>query len=160
VGKDSTLASMIKEMAKSGIFKKMKRSKVVDEKFTGYPLSIDKIIFRGGYSEKDVISDIKVGDYAAVRPCGEEYKNKTYLGYFVGDIPIGVSALHDPKENELTVSLSSNPAFFLPDIREVIFGCGSFWSKIKTPDDLRQITDFDIDSVWYVQALKALADKE
>jgi hypothetical protein len=49
-----------------------------------------------------------------------------------------------------------NPAIYVPALKRLVFGAGSWWGEIKTEDDLKEITDKDINDVWYVQALKAL----
>jgi hypothetical protein len=49
-----------------------------------------------------------------------------------------------------------NPAIFVPTLGKLLYGCELWWSKISSPDDLRTISDADIDNVWYVQALKSL----
>lgn len=36
----------------------------------------------------------------------------------------------------------------------------SWWALIKGPEHLKEITDGDIQSVWYVQALKAMTEAE
>lgn len=46
---------------------------------------------------------------------------------------------------------------FVPALNEVILGCGSWWKRIKTEADLEQITDLDIDSVWYMQAMRTVS---
>jgi hypothetical protein len=48
---------------------------------------------------------------------------------------------------------------FIPEVNEVVWGCGSWWGKIKSEDDLKTITDEDINNVWYVKALNQLEEK-
>lgn len=83
------------------------------------------------------------GSFVSVRPCGDEYGGKTYLGLYVGDVDIGLP----------------NPCIWVPELKEYIFGCESWWGVIKSPEDLRKITDLDIESQWYVRALRALESK-
>ena len=96
-----------------------------------------KIIVKGWHSEP--------GTFVSVRPCGDEFDEKTYLGIFVGDVAIGK-----------TLSLH-NPCIWVPDLDQYIFGCESWWGVISNEDELRKITDADIENVWYVRALKALS---
>jgi len=35
-------------------------------------------------------------------------------------------------------------------------GCGSWWGAIDNEEDLKDITDSDIENVWYVQLLKKI----
>jgi hypothetical protein len=97
----------------------------------------------------------------AVRPCGEKYGNKTYLGILLGEFPLSQIVWFDKETADLTVAMSmQNPAIFVPDLNEIVWGCASFWRKIKSAEDLKAITDADIQNVWYVRALKELSQAE
>lgn len=103
-----------------------------------------------------------VGSFVAVRPCGKEYEGKTYLGILLGEFPMGVSfsqSATDPDVIEAKLS-HGNPAMYVPSLKKTIFGCESWWQKIKKPEDLKDITDEDINSVWYMQVLKAMDEKK
>jgi len=96
--------------------------------------------------KQDIISKgfgAQPGEFVSVRPCGDEHGNKTYLGIYVGDVNIGIP----------------NPCIWVPDLKEYIFGCESWWGRIKSPEQLRQITDADIENVWYVRALREIESK-
>jgi hypothetical protein len=96
-------------------------------------------------------------EWVAVRPCAEEFGGKTYLGVMIGDIALSISARYDAEGGVLSLSpVMHNPAIWIPDLRRVVFGCGSWWWRLKSPDDLRTITDADIENVWYVRALRDL----
>ncbi len=97
----------------------------------------------------------KAGSWVSVRPVGD---NKTYLGILLGDYkPPAVS--FDPKTGILTVGKSiGNPAMWVPDLCRVIMGWGSWWGVLSSPTDLHQITDADIQNIWYVKALKELEE--
>lgn len=49
-----------------------------------------------------------------------------------------------------------NPAMYVPGLNDIVFGAGSWWRQIKSPEGLAEISDKDIDSVWYMRALKDL----
>lgn len=104
------------------------------------------------------LDDRRGPGWVSVRPCDEKYGKKTYLGWYLGDIALGPSAF--VRDGMLTITSHNNPAIFVPELGEVIYGCGSWWGRIDSPDDLRKITDADINSVWYVQALKDLGAKQ
>jgi len=53
-----------------------------------------------------------------------------------------------------------NPAIYIPKIGKVIYGMESWWKVINNKEELKDITDNDINNVWYVQALKILGDKD
>jgi hypothetical protein len=101
----------------------------------------------------------KTGDFVAVRPCDEKYRDKTYLGIMIGNIALGFSARPED-DGTLVVDFSHhNPAIYIPDVKAVVFGCGSWWGKIKSPEHLREITDSDISNVWYVKAIEQLSER-
>ena len=98
----------------------------------------------------------KSGVLVKIRPCGEEYKNKTYLGFLLGDLPTQIVSSLDNKTNELKISTIGNPAIFVPELKKIVFGYESWWGEIKNESELKEITDNDIDNVWYVKLLKKM----
>lgn len=105
------------------------------------------------------------GDFVAIRPIfadGDPRDGKTYLGVVIGELATSVSMSRKSDDDTIAVVGHSvhNPMIFVPDLKRVVFGYESWWGRIETPDDLRQITDADINNVWYVQALKALSASE
>lgn len=97
-----------------------------------------------------------VGTWVAVRPCDPALDNKTYLGILMGDMPIGNMTTYTPSKKVLAVIIKDNPAIYVPDLKRLIYGIESWWSPIESPDDLKKITDQDIQNVWYVKALNEL----
>lgn len=98
-----------------------------------------------------------LSDWVAVRPCGEEFGGKTYLGVMIGDIALSISARYDRESGVMSITPGMlNPAIWIPEKRAVVFGCGSWWRRIKTQEDMKQISDADINNVWYVRAMRDL----
>jgi L-rhamnose mutarotase len=95
-----------------------------------------------------------------VRPCGEKYKKKTYLGILLGDLPLEVMIMHNRETKELRIEPYRNPAIFVPELKEIIWGCGSWWGEIENEEELRQISDDNIQNVWYVKMLKVMQEKK
>jgi hypothetical protein len=91
--------------------------------------------------------------YVAVRPVDDE---KTYIGILIGEAALSVGGLYYIEEQEIFVTHMLNPVIFIPDIMRVVLGIESWWSVIRKPEDLKQITDADIQNVWYVKALKSM----
>jgi hypothetical protein len=143
-------------------FKKLldKLKEAEDAEEPKFPMTVNEIKvnsdekpLRNGYG--------KCGDFVAVRPCGEKYGDKTYLGVMLGDLSLVFSYSFNRETGALTINRSMyNPAMFVPDLNEVIYGCGSWWGRIKKIEDLEQITDADTNNVWYVKALKSFDEKE
>lgn len=97
------------------------------------------------------------GTWVKVRPCAGPGKDKTYLGIHLGKVSQGDSMRFHPDTGVLSVEHSyHNPAIWVPDLRAIVFGAESWWGVIKGPDDLRTITDSDINGVFYVKALREL----
>ncbi len=127
-----------------------------------YPIKVKKIEFEGGsaYSSKRYGKET-CGKFVAIRPCADIYENKTYLGILLGDIAVTQGCSFDEKSGALKIyQTMQNPAIFIPDKNAVVFGYESWWGEIKSADQLKQITDVDIQNVWYVKALKEMAGGE
>lgn len=126
-----------------------------DSRYIEYPIEISKINNNFNNNQSSYRNN-DIGKFVKIRPCGKEYGNKTYLGIYLGDLPIGAHISYNPEAKELDVSPHSNPAIFVFDLNKIIYGCQSFWGIIENEEDLKDITDGDINNVWYVKALKAL----
>ena len=118
-----------------------------------YPIEVSKI-----NQDTDIsgFRDDEIGKFVRIRPCAKEYQNKTYLGLYLGDLPVGFQISHNSDTKELNVRFKTNPAIFVFDLKKIIYGCESWWGFIESEDELKTITDIDIDSIWYVKALKTL----
>jgi hypothetical protein len=128
-------------------------------KFIEYPITVTEIDNKpdDGYR----MYQNKIGKLAKVRPCGEEYGGKTYLGIFLGDIPHSPHISHNPDTGVLTIRPYCNPAIFVPELKKIIFGLESWWSIVETEKDLdKEITDELINNQWYVQMAKLLSGKD
>jgi hypothetical protein len=127
-----------------------------------YPITVNKINFREDktYSSEGWRGE-DIGKFVAVRPCGKEYGNKTYLGIYLGEFALSQGVFYDKEKGELTVSrFMYNPAIYVFDLKKVIFGCESWWGIIESEKDLQQISDKDIENIWYVKVLKQISEKE
>lgn len=127
-----------------------------------YPLTIKNIEFgtRPVLRPKALFGG-NCGDFVAVRPLnlGDENKDKTFLGVLLGDLSTGPVVEWKAQEGVLVVSNGGgNPLIFIPELKAVTHGYASWWGRIEDETQLRQITDADIQNVWYVQALKALGE--
>lgn len=114
-----------------------------------------------GYLDNIMQSDRRSGQLVKVRPCGKKYKNKTFLGLYLGDMALGVNCLHKDENKTLELSPSGhNPAIFMFGPNELTYGISSWWGVINSEDDLEDISDLDIESVWYVKALRQIQETE
>lgn len=102
----------------------------------------------------------KQGQFVKVRRAKEGAK--TQLGLYLGDLPLGIVGgiqRDDPSTFHIQYG-TANPAIFVFEENQIVYGCESWWGTIKNPDELKEITDGDIQNVWYVQALKQLTEKD
>jgi len=108
---------------------------------------------------KPAIFPHKQGKFVMVRKAGEDV---TRLGLMLGEMPISVMALQEPNEQDTVrlVPAMHNPCIYVFDTCQLVYGIESWWGEIETEGQLRQITDGDIDNVWYVKALKQLQDEK
>jgi hypothetical protein len=124
-----------------------------------YPITVNKINFENmGKLYKQGFKGGAVGKFVAIRPVADEFEGKTYLGLYLGEIAaLGPTFRYNKESQELEVSHSGyNPAIYVFDLQQIIFGYESWWGIIKSEDQLKQITDADIENVWYVKALKQI----
>lgn len=127
-----------------------------------YPISVNKIEFEGKLGvQSPVLFKDRQGKLVAVRSCRKEHGEKTYLGVYIGDIPLSAGVSWDKESGTLKFRTAmENPAIFIPELRCVVMGAESFWRVIESAEQLKKITDEDINNVWYIQALKQIAATE
>ena len=103
----------------------------------------------------------KTGELVSIRPVGEEYGKKTFLGIYLGEMAQNASFQYDKENKTITAGFGFyNPAIFVPALKKTIYGYESWWGKIESEEQLHQITDNDINNVWYVKALKEMASEQ
>lgn len=99
----------------------------------------------------------KPGDFVKVRLAGD---TRTHLGIMIGDVALTFATSHNEETGELTLNRAMyNPGILVPALGRVVYGIESWWGRISSPDDLKDITDADINNVWYVRALMVLEAK-
>lgn len=126
-----------------------------DSKFIEYPLTIQgiesqKIEARGTY---------EMGSLCEISPCEKEYEGKSFLGIYLGDLPIGIHTTYDRKSGILNNFAMTNPAIFVPELKKIVYGMESWWRIIKKPEDFKGISKEDIENTWYVKMLKGFDKK-
>lgn len=78
----------------------------------------------------------ETGAWVKVRPCGKEYEGKTYLGILLGDVALSVSFRYSPETRTIGFEPAMhNPAMYIPDLKKIVYGCGSWWGVIEGPED-------------------------
>lgn len=119
-----------------------------------YPITVSKI------ENKEISFNglgHECGALVKIRPCAEEYKDKTFIGIYLGDLPMGISSSYNEETQILSNRAFTNPAIFVPELKKIIFGAESWWGEIKSEEDFSDITDEDINNQWYIQMLKTIS---
>ncbi len=112
-------------------------------------------------AESDPIKIKGCGTPVKVRPCKEEYEGKTYFGILIGDVPLHIGAEIDKEGNLNITRQMHNPAIFIPELKDIVYGVSSWWGEIETEEELDQlITDDTIKNVWYMKLLKDIGVKK
>lgn len=136
------------DLFQTGVFE-FKNNYVCDEfdsRFIQYPIEVTKIDLNSDCSSdcrSDCSSDWRkreIGQFVKIKPCGDEYKDKTYLGIYLGDLPIGHSVSHNTLTGVLNIGFRKNPAILVPDLKKIIYGMESWWSIIEKEEDLKNIS--------------------
>lgn len=147
----SGLAEMLGQLAKD-----IKEDPITLEDEFEYPMEITGI----KNEELSSVNCSKTGSLVQIRPVDDEYEDKTFLGIYLGDMPVeAIVGLHT-KNNVLSIFNTGNPAIFVPELKKIIFGYESWWGYIETVEELDSITDEDIQNVWYVKMLREQLKKD
>ena len=91
-----------------------------------------------------------------VRLCEDD---KTYFGILLGEFPWKTLASFNESDGKLVISTVTNPCILLPEQKRIVFGCQSWWSRIKPGEDISDITNADIENTWYVKLLRDMEKK-
>jgi hypothetical protein len=142
-----------------------KQAEIVQELFTLFKSLNWQLRFNNykeiNYEDSSVINKRGCGTPVKIRPCKEECGNKTYFGILLGEMALSIGHTIDDNGNVLAKRLNYNPAIFVPELNDIIYGCESWWGKIKSEEELKElITDETIKNVWYVKLLNQLDKKE
>lgn len=142
---DFDLAAAFEALAKE-----MKENpvKYLDE--VEYPLEIKGVDMKFRLLKNGIGANM--GDLVSIRYCKD---NKTYLGFYIGDLAIETFGTFRPKTSKIEIMAMHNPAMFVPELGKIIYGVESWWKKIESPEELEEITDEDIENVWYMKILKS-----
>ncbi len=117
-----------------------------------YPITVNKI-------EHDSFASWRpAGALVKVRPCSKEYQGKTFLGILLGELAYDAMELYYRDTGILKIVPMMNPAIFVPELKKIIWGMESWWSKIEDISELREISDEDIKNCWYVQLLRKMQE--
>lgn len=122
-----------------------------ESRYIEYPLTIQ------GLENKEIDTrglGHECGCLCEIKPCGEEYQGKTYIGIYLGELPISICTSFDKRTGILENRTMNNPAIFVPELKKIVYGCESWWREIESAEDFKGISEEDIANTWYVKLLK------
>lgn len=119
-------------------------------RYIEYPIEVSGI---NKDTEMRTVGADRIGSFVRVRPCGDD---KTYLGIYLGDLPLDITVSHNYESKVLNIGYMTNPAIFVFDLNRIVYGAESWWGTVENEDDLREISDSTIENIWYVRALKMM----
>lgn len=123
---------------------------------TSLPMMLNKIEFEDESTafSPQLLFGGECGDLVRVR-----YDGATHLGILLGEIAQGISVGIDQEKGALRMRFGlGNPAILIPSLKKVVFGYECWWGQIGSEDDLSDITDEEIENLWYVKALKGVQE--
>lgn len=122
-----------------------------DSRYIEFPLSVNKI-----KNEPITVTGIKqeIGCLCKINPCAEEYCGKTYIGIYIGDLPIAIYNSFNKETGVLSNKTMNNPAIYVPEFKKIIYGCESWWQEITSIEELERDSERNINDTWYLQFLK------
>lgn len=126
-----------------------------DSRYIQYPLTINGL----DIEPMEAWDLHSIGDLVAVRPCSDNPDGKTYLGLYLGEQPWFLSASYQRTDKCLHVRSACNPMIYIFAAKTIVRGANSWWTRIKSEADMKDITDDAINNTWYVQMLKSQIDK-
>jgi len=134
---------------------KCEKCESFNSRFIEYPITVAKID-QAMWDVNDTLYRDKVGSLVLVRPTDPEYKGKTFVGIHLGELPAGPHISYNNASQTLNVFGNPNPAFFIPEIKKILFGYESWW-MVPNKDELdAQITDEMIEAQPYMKMLKEM----
>ena len=92
--------------------------------------------------------------YAAVSPVDGRYRNRTFGGVYIGNIPDIVCACCSPETGRAEFYPSASPLLYAPGPGEFFRGYGCFWRPAESLSDILPVTDAGIQNVWYAPLIR------
>lgn len=127
-----------------------------DSRYIEYPIQVNSI-------ETEKLEGIRMyasGCLVQIKPCAKKYNGKTYLGLYLGDLPWMNNISYDEDAKILNVGTINNPAIYVFALKKILFGAESWWCKIDSPEDMKDISEEEIDDTWYVKLQKTMCQEE
>lgn len=105
-------------------------------KYIEYPIEVASIELAEGFD----LYKKSIGRIVRIKPCFEETEEKEYLGIFLGELFSCNAVSYKRKEKHLTVTPVLNPAIYVPELKQIVYGYESWWSFIENKDEISLIS--------------------
>ena len=106
------------------------------------------------YRESEPIKTRRCGTPVKVRSCKKEHGEKTYFGILIGDVALSIGHSVDDDGVVTAERQMYNPAIFVPELNDIVYGCSSWWGEIESEKELKNmITEETVSDVWYVKLI-------
>lgn len=119
--------------------------------FMEFPMTVEEIVLHRTDTSKHEVTPV------AVRLAGDN-DDKTYLGFLLDSVTSDFSMSYNRATKQLNAFVYNTPTIFVPELNRVVYGNESWWRRLKSENDLKDITDADINGQWYVAALRAMSN--
>lgn len=105
-------------------------------KYIEYPIEVTSIELAEGFD----LYKKSIGRIVRIKPCFEETEEKEYLGIFLGELFSCNAVSYKRQEKHLTVTPVLNPAIYVPELKQIVYGYESWWSFIENKDEISLIS--------------------
>jgi len=107
------------------------------------------------YEDSEPINKRECGTPVKVSSCKKEHGDKTCFGILIGEVALSIGHSIDKEGNVTAKRQGYNPAIYIPELNDIVYGCESWWQRIKSEKELNKlITEEIIENVWYMKMLK------
>ncbi len=107
------------------------------------------------HTTKALLQSNRSNSLVTIRPCDEQYKDKTFLGFLLGEIAL--NTMLSITDDKISCGFANyNPAIYVPELNKVIYGCESWWGMVNSEEDFKKISDQDIENIWYVKLYREM----
>ena len=127
-----------------------------DSCYLQFPIQVDHIeVARQIPSEQ-----LKHAQLVCVRLAGDYQTHLGFLLDYFGNLGPEVTVSYTKEDKALKVFTYGTPIMFVPALGRVVYGSECWWTRITSEEELREITDEDIDNCWYVKAFREFVEGE
>lgn len=100
-----------------------------------YPIEVNKI----KYEPFKSWNRYEPGTPVRIMPCAKEYKEKTYLGMYLGNLPTQNYASYERKNKQLDICTMNNPAIFVFELKRSFMAVRAIGTSSMTQMTLRRL---------------------